>query len=86
MSITIEDPDFETLLAEVAASAGRNGTDLLVDLLRRERERLDEERAHRIAEGLKADDDLRAQWSALSVVDERIPVDVLSYDENGLPA
>ncbi|KQT19109.1 hypothetical protein ASG40_15755 [Methylobacterium sp. Leaf399] len=76
MSITIEDPDFETLLAEVAASAGRNGTDLLVDLLRRERERLDAIESGRL---------LHRQWTALPMVDDR-PIDaILAYDEQGLP-
>lgn len=45
MSIIIENAEAETLLAEMSARAGRPGGDLLLDLLRRERERPDAHRA-----------------------------------------
>lgn len=86
MSITIENPDFETMLAEVSASTGRDGTDLLVELLKREQARLTAERDRRIAEGLAADDELRAHWIKAPLIDIRSPDEILDYDENGLPA
>ena len=42
MSITIDDPEFEAILAEVSAGTGRGGSVLLIDLLKRERARLGE--------------------------------------------
>lgn len=85
MSITIENPEFETILAEVSARTGRDGSDLLVDLLKRERERLEDEGARQVARGLATDDELRALWSARPLVDPRPIDEVLAYDANGLP-
>ncbi|WP_375465730.1 type II toxin-antitoxin system VapB family antitoxin [uncultured Methylobacterium sp.] len=85
MSITIENAEAETLLAEMSARTGRAGSDLLLDLLRRERERLEDETARRIAEGLAADDEMRARWNARALVDPRPIDEILAFDENGLP-
>lgn len=81
MSITIENEEAEALLGELAAQTLRSQPDLLLDLLRRERERLE----HAIAEGLEADRLLRDRLHARPLVDPR-PIDqILAYDENGLP-
>ncbi|WP_407521617.1 type II toxin-antitoxin system VapB family antitoxin [Methylobacterium oryzisoli] len=88
MSIAIDHPEAEALLAEIEAQTGRDPGDLLLDLLRRERDRLTEERTveRRIAEGLAADRALQAQWRTGHVLDARSPDDVLGYDESGLPS
>lgn len=86
MAITIDNPEFETILAEVAAGTGRDGGDLLIDLLKRERARLDDERRRRIEEGLAADEELRTRWSARPLIDSRSADEILAYDEHGLPA
>lgn len=81
MSITIENAEAEMLLEEMSARTGRPGT----DLLRRERERLEDETARRIAEGLAADDEMRTRWNARALVDPRPIDEILAFDENGLP-
>ncbi|GJD99172.1 type II toxin-antitoxin system VapC family toxin [Methylobacterium isbiliense] len=44
MSIAIDHPEAEALLAEIEARTGRDPGDLLLDLLRRERDRLARDR------------------------------------------
>ncbi|MBY0298589.1 MAG: type II toxin-antitoxin system VapB family antitoxin [Methylobacterium sp.] len=88
MSIAIDHPEAEALLAEIEARTGRDPGDLLLDLLRRERDRLARDRTveRRIADGLAADRDLQAQWRSGRVLDARSPDEVLGYDESGLPS
>ncbi len=86
MAIIIDDPEFEAILAEVAAETGRDGENLLIDILKRERSRLEEERTRRIEEGHAVDEELRTRWSARPLVDSRLAEEILAYDEHGLPA
>ncbi|GEP06973.1 type II toxin-antitoxin system VapB family antitoxin [Methylobacterium oxalidis] len=84
MTIRIDHEEIEALIADLAARTGRDRDALILDALRRERERLEGDRA-RAAEGLAADAELRARWHARPLADPR-PVDaILAYDENGLP-
>ena len=81
MSIAIDHPEAEALLAEIEAQTGRDPGDLLLDLLRRERDRLTGER--KIEEALDDMRWLQQRWNAgpaTATLDEIIP-----YDENGLP-
>ncbi|MGU3539096.1 type II toxin-antitoxin system VapB family antitoxin [Methylobacterium sp. A54F] len=86
MSITIEDPEVESLLGDLTAWTGRREPDLLRDLLLRERARLEAERARRVGEGLSSDEILRRDWNARPLVDPRPVEEILAWDENGLPA
>ncbi|MCJ2144497.1 hypothetical protein [Methylobacterium sp. E-066] len=79
MSITIDNAEVEALLADLTATTHRAAPDLLLELLRRERERVEDEAERRIAEGLAADEAMRRRLSAGSI--DEIP----AYDENGLP-
>jgi hypothetical protein len=85
MSINIKNKEAERLLSELKARTGRGATDLLLDLLRKEQARLDEERERRIQEGFEADRRLRESWYARPLVDPRPVDEILSYDEDGLP-
>lgn len=81
MSITIENAEAEALLSELSVMTHSPQPDLLLDLLRRERGRLERE----IAEGLEADRLLREGLSRRSLIDPRPIDEILAWDENGLP-
>lgn len=83
MSITIENAEIEALLADLAETTRRPAPDLLLDLLRRER--INDEAARRIAEGLAADEAMRRRLNASPLVDARPIDEILAYDEHGLP-
>ena len=63
MSINIKNKEAERLLAEIKARTGRGTTDLLLDLLRRERERLSSEQAR---EAERALEDMRSAPGTLA--------------------
>ncbi|GJE59273.1 type II toxin-antitoxin system VapB family antitoxin [Methylobacterium trifolii] len=81
MSITIENAEAEALLNELTARTHRSEPDLLVDLLRRERERLERD----IAEGIASGRLLHERTVASPLVDPRPIDEILAYDEHGLP-
>ena len=85
MSITIENAEVEALLADLSATTRRPAPDVLLDLLRRERERINDEATRRIAEGLAADEAMRRRLNASPLVDARPIDEILAYDEHGLP-
>jgi hypothetical protein len=85
VSINIKNKEAERLVAELKARTGKGTTDLLLDLLRRERERLEAEVAEKVTHALEADRKLRASWNARPLVDPRPIDELLAYDENGLP-
>ena len=85
MSINIKNKEAERLLAELKARSGRGTTDLLLDLLRQEHERLTRDEQREIAEGLESLRQLQEAWRKLPVIDPRSPEEILDYDENGLP-
>ncbi|GJE45470.1 type II toxin-antitoxin system VapB family antitoxin [Methylobacterium soli] len=82
MSITIENEEAEALLSELTALTRRSEPDLLLDLLQRERERIEREMSEAVASGRT----LHERWTARPITDPRPVDDVLAYDENGLPA
>jgi len=85
VSINIKNKEAERLLAEIKEKTGRGTTDLLLDLLRRERARLDDEKDRELARALEDMRWLQTTWASLPVVDPRPPEEILKYDENGLP-
>lgn len=86
MSITIDNAEVEALLADLTATTHRAAPDLLLELLRRERARVEEEAERRIAEGLAADETMRRRFEGSRIVDPRPIEEILAYDESGLPA
>ena len=84
MSITIGNAEAEAILADLSARTSRAAPDLLLDLLRRERGRLEADAERRVADGLAADETLRQVRQRLPV-DARSIDEILAYDENGLP-
>ena len=86
MSITIDNAEVEALLADLTATTRRAAPDLLLELLRRERARVEDEAERRIAEGLAADETMRRRFEASRIVDPRPIEEILAYDESGLPA
>jgi hypothetical protein len=85
MSINIKNKEADAILAELKARTGRGTTDLLLDLLRRERDRLAYDFDREIAEGRESARLLRSEWSARPIADLRPIDEILAYDENGLP-
>lgn len=85
MSISIENEEAEQLVAELGRRTGQGATDLLLDLLRREKARVGSEMEERVARGREADRKLRESWFAKPVVDPRPLNEILEWDENGLP-
>ena len=85
MSISIENEEAEQLVAELGRRTGQGATDLLLDLLRREKARVGSDEDARVAKAIADMDELRRRWLARPLVDPR-PIDqILAYDENGLP-
>ncbi|MCJ2058305.1 type II toxin-antitoxin system VapB family antitoxin [Methylobacterium sp. J-048] len=85
MSITIDNAEVEALLADLTATTHRAAPDLLLELLRRERARVEDEAERCIAEDLAADEAMRRRFSGSPNVDARTIEEILAYDENGLP-
>ena len=85
MSINVKNAEAEALLSELKRRTGKGTTDLLLDLLRREKARLEEELEARI---VRAREDTRLiveRWNARPLVDPRPVEEILAYDEHGLP-
>ena len=85
MSINVKNPEAEQLVAELKRHTGKGTTDFLLDLLRREKARVEAEVQRRIASGLEADRRLQEAWARLPVIDPRPLEEIVEYDENGLP-
>lgn len=85
MSINIKNREAEELLRELKRRTGKGTTDLLLDLLRREKARVDADFEARLANAREEDCQLQERWSKLPVVDPRPIDEILAFDENGLP-
>jgi hypothetical protein len=85
MTLRFEHDEIEALLTELEKSTGRGREDVILEALRKERQRLDEDLARRIEEGLRIDEELRRRWNARPLIDPRPVDEILAYDENGLP-
>ena len=85
MSINIKNREAEQLHAELKARTGKGTTDLLLDLLRREKGRLEHDSAGRVAKAIADTDEIRRRWLDRPLVDPRPIDEVVAYDENGLP-
>jgi hypothetical protein len=85
MSINVKNAEAERLLAELKERTGRGTTDLLLDLLRREKARLERDVEAEVARAVEDTLWLQETWSALPVIDPRPLGELIQYDENGLP-
>ena len=83
MALSIKDPETERLARNLAQLTGENIT---MATKRAIEERLRRLGGHSRKAALLEDlADIRRRWSALPVLDERTPEDILEYDEHGLP-
>ncbi|MCJ2052228.1 type II toxin-antitoxin system VapB family antitoxin [Methylobacterium sp. J-070] len=85
MSITIENAEIEALLADLTETTRRTAPDLLLDVLRRERARVEADRERDRAEAVASGRLLHERTYASPLVDPRPINEILAYDENGLP-
>ena len=85
MSINIKNKEAERLVAELKARTGKGTTDLLLHLLRRERERLDSTTDADVARAIRETQALVERWKARPLIDPRPLNEIIAYDENGLP-
>lgn len=85
MSINIKNKEAERLLGEIKKITGKGATDLVLELLRQEKARLDGALEREIADGLESARILREEWNKRPLVDPRPIEEILDYDENGLP-
>jgi antitoxin VapB len=83
MALSIKDPETERLARALAKLTGENITTAT--------RRAIEERLRRVGgQGRKAallEDmaEIRRRWSAMRVLDDRTPEEIVGYDEHGLP-
>jgi hypothetical protein len=85
MSINIKNKEAERLLEEIKARTGKGASAVVLDLLRREHERLLTDEERKFAKALADDRELRERWNARPLVDPRPIEEMLAYDEDGLP-
>ncbi len=85
MSITIENAEVEALLADLTQTTRRTAPELLLDVLRRERERLAEDREREAEAAIASGRLLHERTYASELIDPRPIDEILAYDENGLP-
>jgi antitoxin VapB len=83
MALSIKDPETERLARHLAQLTGETITTAIKRAIE---ERLRRVGGHSRKAALLEDlADIRRRWSALPVLDDRTPEDILGYDEHGLP-
>jgi len=83
MALSIKHPEADRLARELAATTGESVTEAVVRALR---ERLTRERAKAPPAQLRGRfRAIRKKCSALPVLDNRSPDDLIGYDDHGLP-
>ncbi|HTT85511.1 MAG TPA: type II toxin-antitoxin system VapB family antitoxin [Rhizomicrobium sp.] len=90
MSINIKNKEADRLLAELKRVTGKGASELVLELLRKEHERIAREQKRRPDEAeveriLAATREMQRLWRESPVIDPRSPDEILGYDENGLP-
>ncbi len=91
MSINIKNKEADRLLAELKSATGKGASELVLDLLRQEHEKIAREQRPRakrteLERILAATREMQRLWRELPVIDPRSPEEILGYDESGLPA
>lgn len=85
MSINIKNKEAERLLAEIKQRTGKGASQIVLDLLRAERAKLEASKEERIKRALAATRELQEAWARAKIADPRPIDEILAYDENGLP-
>ena len=82
MALSIKTDEADRLARELAAETGETLTEAVTTALRERLDRIRSRTRIDIAERL---DRLSLEYSAMRVVDDRTPDEIIGYDENGLP-
>lgn len=83
MALSIKDPETERLARNLAQITGENITTATKRAIEERLRRLSgQSRRAALLEDMAA---IRRRWSAMPVLDERTPDEVLGYDAQGLP-
>ncbi len=82
MAFSIKNDETDRLARDLAATTGESLTDAVTVALR---ERLDRQRAHGRADVARLLRRLSDEVSALPVLDDRDPDQVVGYDDRGIP-
>jgi antitoxin VapB len=82
MALSIKSDEADRLARELAAETGETLTDAVETALR---ERLDREQAKRRASMRTRLARLAADVASMPVADDRVPDEIIGYDDNGLP-
>jgi len=90
MSINIKNKEADRLVTEIKKLTGKGASEVVLELLRAERARLEagehaEEKEERVRRALEATREMQRLWQESPVVDPRPIDEILAYDENGLP-
>lgn len=83
MAIIIDNPEAENLLAQLSATTGQTATELVVELLRREADRL--RRVRDIDARRREIEEITKVYAAKLPRNPQTPDEIIGYDENGLP-
>ena len=83
MALSVKTAEADRLARELAAATGETLTDAVTKALR---ERLDRVRSRSRIDIAERLDRLSLEYSAMPVVDDRTPDEIIGYDENGLPS
>jgi antitoxin VapB len=83
MALSIKDPETERLARNLAKITGENITTATKRAIEERLRRLGgRSRRAALLEDMAA---IRRRWSAMKVLDDRTPDEILGYDEQGLP-
>ncbi len=85
MSINVKNARVEELVAKLKKQTGKGTTDLLLDLLERENERLEADFQVRLRIAEEEDRRIRDRFNSRPLLDPRPLSEMIEYDENGLP-
>jgi antitoxin VapB len=83
MALSIKDPETERLARKLAQLTGENITTATKRAIEERLRRVDGR--SRKATLLTDLAEIRQRWSAMPILDERTPEDILGYDVHGLP-
>jgi antitoxin VapB len=83
MALSIKDPETERLARHLAQLTGENITTATKRALEERLRRVG--RQSRRAALLEDMAEIRRRWSTMPVLDDRMPEEILGYDEHGLP-
>ena len=84
MSVNIKNREAEALLAEIKATTGKGTSRIVLELLRREADRIRRQRG--VRERRDRIEAITRRYSARLAAHPAPPDEIVGYDENGLPA